>query len=296
MARTKKPVLGAILVSSLIVVAAVGLLLAMGQSDSTSWWDDKIGIVVVAGGIYNSGPTLLALDRFRRNSSVKAIVLRVDSPGGGVAASQEIYREIQRTVRIKPVVCSMGSVAASGGYYIAAPCTKIVANPGTTTGSIGVIASLVSAKDLLEKIGLQFQLIKSGQFKGAGSIDRPLTESERAMFKSVLMDDYQQFVSDIAASRKMPLAKVKAIADGRIFTGRQAMKLGLVDSMGNFNDAVHLAARLGGIEGRPSLAWPEDDRPGWLGRLLRGEVKALVREIVADLGPTGIEYRYVPSQ
>lgn len=294
MARSKKPVVGAIVVSVIIVAAAAALLLTTGPGDSSSLWGEKIGVVVVAGGIYNAGPTILALDKFRRNSSVKAIVLRVDSPGGGVAASQEIFREIKRTVRVKPVVCSMGSVAASGGYYIAAPCSQIVASPGTTTGSIGVIASLVNARELMQKIGIGLQVIQSGQFKGTGRIDRPLSEPERAMLQAVLMDNYNQFVDDVASARKLPAAKVRAIADGRIFTGRRAKELGLVDHLGNFHDAVRLAAKLGRVKGRPKLAWPEDDEAGWLGRLLRGQLTAALRALMAELGPVGMEYRYRP--
>lgn len=295
MPRSKKPVIGAILVSVLIIAAAVAMLLVSGPDDSASLWGEKVGVVVVTGGIYNAGPTILALDKFRRNKSIKAVVLRVDSPGGSVAASQEIFREIRRTIKVKPVVCSMGSVAASGGYYIAAPCSKIVANPGTTTGSIGVISSLLNAHDLLQKLGISLQIVESGPYKSTGRIDRPLTEPQRAMLRTVLMDNYNQFVTDVARSRKLPKAKVRAIADGRIFTGRRAKELGLVDHLGNFHDAVTLAARLAGIKGRPTLAWPEDDSTGWLGRLLRGQIKAALRSIMAELGPSGIQYRYIPT-
>lgn len=279
-----------------IVIAAGAVVMVVGKKDSAPLWGDKIGVVVVAGSILNAGPTIFALDKFRRDASIKAIVLRVDSPGGGVAPSQEIYREIHRTRRVKPVICSMGAVAASGGYYIAAACTTIVANPGTTTGSIGVIASLVDAQQLMEKLGVKLQIIQSGQFKGAGRVDRPLTQAEREMFREVLMDDYQQFVRDVASSRKMKVEEVKKIADGRILTGRMAQKLGLVDKLGNFHDAVLVAAKLAGIKGRPTLTWPEDRKQSWLSRLLSEQLQTALRTILSELAPLGLEYRYIPGR
>jgi protease-4 len=196
------------------------------------------------------------LDKWSETGSIRAIVLQVNSPGGGVAASQEIYDAVLRARDEKPVVVSMASVAASGGLYIACAADQIVANPGTLTGSIGVIFKFHTFKDLMDKVGIGTETIKSGELKDVGSYERPLTEKEHAMLQSVVDDSYQQFVAVIAEGRDLSEEEVKRFADGSVFTGRQAAGLGLVDSLGGLHEAVNIAADLGKIKGDINIVRP----------------------------------------
>jgi protease-4 len=181
-------------------------------------------------------------------------VFRVESPGGGVAASQEIYEEVKKTRDAgRPVVVSMGSVAASGGYYVACGATRIVANPGTLTGSIGVIFQFMHFQQLMDKIGVDQTTIKTGKFKDSGSPFRKTTEEEKKYLSTVIGDVYEQFVDVVAEERGMDRKDVLKYADGRIFTGRQAEEYGFVDTLGTMEDAVSIAANLGGIQGKPSI-------------------------------------------
>jgi len=229
---------------------------------------DKVGVIEIVGAIIESQTIIDDLKAFREDDSVKAIVVRIDSPGGGVGPSQEIYREIRKAVVEKKVIVSMGSVAASGGYYVAAAANGIIANPGTITGSIGVIMGYTNFEALMEKIGLTPVVIKSGEYKDLGSPARPMTAKEKSLLQEVTRTIHRQFVGDIAAGRAMALDKVEAIADGRIFTGEDAQKLGLVDRLGNFQDAVQWAGELGGIEGEVETLYPEKERPSFLEYIL----------------------------
>ena len=186
-----------------------------------------------------------------KDSSIKAIVLRIDSPGGAVAPSQEIYEEVRKAIAKKKIVVSMGSVAASGGYYIASPATKIIANPGTLTGSIGVIMEIPNVEGLMNKIGVKTEVIKSGRHKDIASVFRGIKKEEREILQNVLDNVHEQFIVAVAEGRKMLRDDVKRIADGRIFTGEQALKIGLIDELGNLEDAVKIAAKLSGIKGEP---------------------------------------------
>lgn len=291
----RHPLAAAFGLSALIVAAFALAMLYFEKTPGQALFPGKVGMVEVRGIITSAENTLKLLDQFAEDGSVRAVVLRVDSPGGGVGASQEIYKEIKRLAKIKPVVCSMGGVAASGGYYIAAPCTKIVANPGSITGSIAVISSLPDMQELFQKIGVKIQVIKTGALKGAGQIDRPLTEAERAMLQSAMDDVHQQFVKDVAESRKLPVTQVRALANGGIFTGRRAKELGLVDVLGNYSDAVRLAGRLGGIKGKPKLIWAQNERRSWLSRLFGEEAGAWLRHAVGDFQFSGMMYLYQPS-
>ncbi|MCK4536549.1 MAG: signal peptide peptidase SppA, partial [Desulfuromonadales bacterium] len=190
---------------------------------------EKIAVVEVLGVITDSASAIEHLHNFRDNDSIKAIVLRVDSPGGGVGPSQEIHDEVRQVATVKPIVVSMGSAAASGGYYIAAPADLIVANPGTITGSIGVIMEFTNIQDLLEKIGLRSQVVKSGKHKDIGSPVRPMSVEDREILQSMIDDVHSQFIEAVAVGREMDPEVVRQLADGRIFTGRQAKELGLVD-------------------------------------------------------------------
>lgn len=214
----------------------------------------KIAIVNLAGTILSSREIVSTLKTLAENSTVKAILLRVDSPGGGVAASQEIYEEV-KSIREsgKPIVVSMGSIAASGGYYVSCGATRIVANPGTITGSIGVIATFPNFSKLMGKVGLQMNVVKSGEYKDSGSPFRPATKEDEQIFQGVVDDSYSQFLDVVSTERKLSLEKLKKFADGRVFTGVQALKLGLIDTLGSYEDAIKIAAKLGGIRGKPTV-------------------------------------------
>lgn len=192
-------------------------------------------------------------------SNVKAVILRINSPGGTVAAVQEIYSEVLNLRnKGKIVVASFGDIAASGGYYIAAAADKIVANPGTLTGSVGVILELFQAPELLKKIGVRIETIKSGKHKDIGSFSREISPEEKQILLSLINNAYDQFVNAIVEGRKMPREKVLAIADGRIFTGEQAKNLGMVDELGTRDDAINLAVKLAGIKGTPRIIHDSD--------------------------------------
>lgn len=215
---------------------------------------EKVGVIELIGPIYDSSRMVRQFEQMGKQRSIKAIVFRIDSPGGGVAASQEIYEAVKRVRDSgKPVVASFGSVSASGGYYVACGADTIVANPGTTTGSIGVIAEFMNAADLLKKIGIQFQIIKSGRFKDTGSSHRELTEADKAYLQSWIDDAYDQFVTVVQIERNLSGDAVKRLADGRVFTGRQAFENGLVDVIGDYNTAIDIAAEMAGIDGKPDL-------------------------------------------
>jgi protease IV len=240
------------------------LIAAMANNDSTTRGDvfgDKVAIIPIDGEILGSRDVIDALHRYARNSSVKAIVVRINSPGGAIAPSQEIYEEI-RNVRArsgKPIIASLDSVAASGGYYIAAACDSIVANPGSITGSIGVILQWMEMKDLLAWAKLKPETITSGAMKAAGSPYQELTADQRAYFQSIVTQLKEQFVRAVAVGRKgkMTEADVSRIADGRVFTGEQALELKLVDQLGNLDDAIRIAAKRGGIAGKPGTIYPK---------------------------------------
>lgn len=239
---------------SLSIVTFIGLVIALFITDIEPLTEsNRIGVIEVRGTISDAQEFIKSIKELREDDRVRAILIRVDSPGGGVGPSQEMYREIVRTIETKPVVVSLGSIAASGGYYIAAPGSHIVANPGTVTGSIGVISYFPNLQGLFDKIGYSMVIIKSGQYKDIGNPARDMTTEERALLQDTIDETYVQFVRDIALARKLPEEKVREFADGRIFTGETALHLGLVDSLGNYEDAVRKAASLGKIEGDPKV-------------------------------------------
>jgi protease-4 len=252
-----------------ILFFAFAAMAGMGARPSASLpGGEKIGLIYVEGpimggrgaaslfGISGGADVIVRqLDRARRDRSIKAVVLRINSPGGSAAASQEIFQEVMKLRKArKPVVASMGDVAASGGYYVAAAADKIMANGSTMTGSIGVIMEFMNLQGLYEKLGLGAVTIKSGRFKDIGSATRPLTQDERQLLQAMIDDVYDQFVTDVVAGRKiLSREEVRRLADGRIFTGRQAQKLKLVDELGNLQDAFALAGKMAGIAGRPAV-------------------------------------------
>ena len=217
--------------------------------------EDRIALIRIEGVILDAQETLGELKKFSENPTVKAIVLRIDSPGGGVVPSQEIYDAVRRvrTKSNKAVIASMGSVAASGGYYIAAATDRIVANPGTLTGSIGVIMEMANFEGLLQKIGVEGVVVKSGKYKDVGSPLRKMSDEERGLLQAVMDDVHKQFIEAVAEGRSLEVPEVQALADGRIFTGRQAKAAKLVDELGNLDDAIQLAADVVGIEGEPKV-------------------------------------------
>lgn len=236
---------------------------------------DKIGVVEVFGVIADSRQVIEQLHDFRDNDNIKAIVLRIDSPGGGVGPSQEIHDEVKAIDATKPVIVSMGSVAASGGYYIAASAREIVANPGTITGSIGVIMEFTNFQELLDKIGLSSVVVKSGEYKDIGSPAREMTSLEREILQDLIDDVHSQFVASVAVGRKLDEEAVRVIADGRIFSGRRAMDMGLVDRMGNLDVAIRRAGELAGIDGEPNVVYPPGKRPKFIDLFIEEAIQKL---------------------
>lgn len=244
--------------------------------------DGKVGIVEVSGVITDSSETIRLLKLFREDKAIKAIVLRVESPGGVVGPSQEIYQEVRKTVPTKKVVASMGAVAASGGYYVAAAADGIVANPGTITGSIGVIMGYTNFEKLLEKIGLTPVVIKSGEYKDMASPTRKMTPQEEEALQYFVDQTHRQFVKAIAEGRGMDLSLVESLADGRIYTGEEAVTNGLVDRLGNLEDAIEWAGRLGGIEGKISTVYKREETFSFLRYLSESVVNALMSKTVGQ--------------
>ncbi len=255
---------------------------------------EKIGVIRIEGVIYSAEETVQALKQFREDEDVKAILLRIDSPGGGVGPSQEIFREIRKTLPTKKVTVSMGSVAASGGYYIAAGAHEIMANPGTITGSLGVIMQYTDFSELMKRIGLAPVVIKSGAYKDIGSPVRPMTEQEKKILEAFTAKIHEQFKRDIAEGRGMEMEKVNEIADGRIFTGEEAVELGLVDRLGNLEDAIEYTGRLGGIEGEVHPVYLPEKETSFLDLLTESIAKAAASRLAhSDLNAN---YLYRPTR
>ncbi len=219
---------------------------------------DKVALVKIEGVLVVAEQIVDEIKDYADDASIKAIIIRVDSPGGGVVPSQEIYDAVLNARKKgKKVIISMGSVAASGGYYVAAAADRIVANPGTLTGSIGVKMEFANLEKLLEKIGVKGMVVKSGEFKDIGSPYREMTEQERQLLQAVIDDVHSQFIEAVAKGRNLPEAQVRSIADGRIFTGRQALQLKLVDDLGDLDDSIRIAGELAGIKGKPKVVHRE---------------------------------------
>ena len=240
----------------LLVVTVLAVLVTIGGDDGAEFgFSDRIQVVDLQGEIIDSQDVIQQLKRYEDSNSVRAILLRIDSPGGGVAVSQELYAEVKRLreKKDKTIVAYMSSTGASGAYYVACAANKIVANPGTIVGSIGVIAEWINYGDLMQWAKLKETVLKTGEFKDTGSASRPLTDREKAYFQGLIDDMYVQFIEAVAGGRQMEIQEVRAIADGRVFTGRDAKDKKLVDEIGNFQDAVDLTAKLAGISGKPRL-------------------------------------------
>jgi len=252
----------------------------------------NVGVVEVVGMIIDSKEFIQQLHEFRDDKRIKAVVLRIDSPGGVVGPSQEMYEEVKKFAAKKILVVSMGSLAASGGYYIASPANKIFANPGTVTGSIGVLMKLSNIQRLLGKVGLNSFVIKSGKFKDSGSPLREMTKEDRDLLQGVIDSLHGQFVKAVAEGRKIPLKDVMQIADGRIFSGEQALEMKLVDRLGNMPDAIAEAARMAGIKGEPEVVYPPEKRKSLLNYLIESTSDRIAEKMNSE---TGISLRYEMS-
>ena len=294
MAKTKRPITVVLIILGVAILffgTLMAIVLSLSGYSPTLSFTNKIGVVPINGIIRDADTIIEQMIAFRNDRQIKAIILRIDSPGGGVGPSQEIYSETRRTSRTKKVVASLGSVAASGGYYVASAADSIVANPGTLTGSIGVLMEFVRVEELLKKIGVEMQVIKSGEFKDIGSPNRKMTHKEKEMLLTLLEDIRNQFVTAVSQGRNMPEEAVLALADGRIFSGRQAKDLGLVDSLGNFRDAVSVAKRLAHIKGEVELVYPQKRRRSFLWDLLfRDLTEAVLDRIDRPFG--FLDYRW----
>ncbi len=266
----RHPLLSSCLLVVLAMVLFVGLsMLALAWwGPGGIWFGEKVGVVEIKGLISESRPILKQLDRYRQDSRIKAVVLRINSPGGAVGPSQEILREVEKLRKEKKVVASLGTLAASGGYYVACGADLIMANPGTATGSIGVVMQFANVEKLGKKLGLDIYALKAGRYKDVGSPFRPMTPEEKAYLQKLLDNIYQQFLRDVARNRKIPLEKMRRLAEGRIYTGEEAKNLGLVDEFGNLPDAIEKAGRLGGIKGKVEAVYPEKERFSFLRWLL----------------------------
>ena len=235
-----------IVIIAAIIVIVIGII--FGVSMRGQVYGGNVGVVEINNLILSSKDIIRNIKLFGEDPSIKAIILRINSPGGVVAASQEIYDVVKRQGEKKPIITSMESVAASGGYYISLPSTVIIANPGTVTGSIGVIMEWPVLEKLLQKVGVEFEVIKSKEHKDIGSTHRRLNERERALMQELVTDVYDQFVQVTAEHRELPIDSVLKYADGRVLTGRQAKELGFIDTLGSFEVAVEIAGDLTGIE------------------------------------------------
>ena len=292
----RHPILFSFLVLCAIVgavIISVTALFVFGMKDSTFEFGERVGVIEITGLIADPKPTIQHLKRFRKDENIKAIVLRIDSPGGGVGPSQEIYAEVKKTSRDKKVVASMGAIAASGGYYVAAAADHVVANPGTITGSIGVIMEFTNLEELFRKIGLSAEIIKSGDYKDVGSPLRKMTPEERKLIQGFIDNVHEQFVLAVSEGRSLPEDAVRAVADGRILTGEQAQKLGLLDTLGNIEDAIAVAAELGGIVGEPSVVYAEKKRFSVLEMILGSKLAETLDRITGAALHSG--YLYVPG-
>lgn len=271
--------IGAVFFCTVIFGIIAVISLVTGKSEFSV--STGVGLVEVKGLIIDPLETVKQLHDFGKNDKVKSIVLRIDSPGGVVGPSQEIWSAVKKLKEKKPVIISMGSVAASGGYYIAVPATLIYANPGTITGSIGVLMKFSNLEGLMGKVGMKSFTLKTGKFKDVGSPARGMSAEEKAMLQSVIESTHSQFVKAVAEGRKLPENEVRAIADGRIFSGEQALAIKLIDRLGTLQDALLEAGRLGGISGEPDVVKPPKKKPFFLDILVEesaGKFSSLMRK------------------
>lgn len=286
-------VIGGVFLMGIVLFGVMFFTAVADRDEFVEIGSGQIAVVEIYGGIYDSRVPVRQIKKWAKRSGIDAIVVHINSPGGGVAASHEIYEAINeaREEYGVIVVASMSSVAASGGYYIACAADQIVSNPGTLTGSIGVIMQFPTFGDLLDKIGVRYETIKSGELKDVGNPSRALTEEEEQMLRSVIMDTYEQFVEVVADGRSMDKESVYPLADGRIYTGLQAYNLGLVDTLGTFDAAVQLAADLAGITGEPETVKESPRKPGLID-VLTETIQKVDTKISGDAGGPQLLFLY----
>jgi protease-4 len=261
------------LVAFLVVLFFLGLSgIVLGLIGKGSLFGPRkqVGVVEIKGMLTESRTIIKQLDRYRDNPHIRAIVLRINSPGGAVGPAQEILREVEKVRRKKKIVASLGTVAASGGYYIASGADFIMSNRGTLTGSIGVIMQFANVQGLTQKIGIDMYNLKAGRYKDVGSPFRPMSPEDKAYLQTLIDNVYQQFIEDVARNRQIPLATLKKLAEGKVYTGEEAHQIGLVDGFGNLPDAIHKAARLAGVRGKVKAVYPEKEGFSLL-RLILGQ-------------------------
>jgi protease-4 len=249
--RKKKALV--VILSLIAVIFVVSLIAALAGRPS----GERIGVVEIEGVITSSKETMDDIIRFKEDPTIKGVILRINSPGGSVGPTQEIYREVEKLKEKKKVYVSMGTTCASGGYYIASAGNRLYANPSTITGSIGVIMHLMIVEEVMKKIGLQSNTIKAGEFKDTGTPFRQMTPDEREYLDNIIRSIYDQFMKDIAAGRKMDPERVRRLAEGKIYTGTQAKDVGLIDAIGDFYDTVDALKADLKIKGKPVLVYAE---------------------------------------
>jgi len=291
---SKKVIIIAILIFfAVAVLFAVSIKIAkslIGGADTSLSSKEGVGLVEVKGMILDSKDTIRQLRHFLKQDGIKAVVLRVDSPGGIVAPSQEIFEEVRKFAAKKKIIVSMGSLAASGGYYISAPATIIYANPGTITASIGVILKLSNIEALMDKLGIKSYTLKTGKYKDSGSPLREFSPEDRAMLQSVIDNTHEQFIRAVAEGRKLPIEEVRKIADGRILSGEQAKGLKLVDRLGTLQDAIEEAGKLAGIKGEPEVILPPKKKLNYFDILADGMEEKFEGTLQSALGGMRLVY------
>jgi protease IV len=270
----------------IVVIVFSALYLASSLSSAGT---GKIGVVEIEGAIMDMKEATEDVVKFKEDDSVKGVILRINSPGGAVGPTQEIYSEIKKLKQMKKVYVSMGSVCASGGYYLAVTGEKVYASPSTITGSIGVIMEQAVVEDLMKKIGIEANTIKSGPLKDTGTPFRKMRDDERKYLQGVIDSIYEQFVSDVAEGRKIPIDKVRQLADGRIYTGLQAKDTGLIDNIGTFYDVVDEMQKDLGIHGKPSLVYGK--RPF---SFLRWLLSSAIQDVVFKNTSQPVQFLYKP--
>lgn len=294
--RRSDLILALLILGSLLILV---LVLSGGSKDGEDWMEEvsgtgeRIGLVEITEPIWDARKWVEDIDRFRRNDQIKGILVRLDSPGGVTGASQELYEALKRARAEKPVIASMGNIATSGAYYAALGADSIVANPSSTTGSIGVIIEFTQFRELMEKIGVQSEVVKSGKFKDSGTPARELTPEERAYFQEYIDDAFDQFVQIVATERRLDEAVVRRLADGRVYTGRQAKENGLVDILGDQYHATQVLAGMAQIDGNPTVVRPPRSRTyEWMDLLLENAADKVFNRLE---GRGVFQYRWKPE-
>ncbi|HOJ51824.1 MAG TPA: signal peptide peptidase SppA [Syntrophales bacterium] len=295
----KHPILLAFIVIMVAVVAlgVVVYLVSSWTGKSPTIAGNQVGVVLIEGILADSRDVLEQIKYFEEAEKIKAVVVRINSPGGGVVPSEEIYQAVRELRKKKKVVASMGAVAASGGYLVACGAERIMANPGTITGSISALMHFANIEELLKKVGVKSQVVKSGKFKDMGSPLREMTTEEKELLQLVVDDIFDHFLDIIVKERKIPKEKLKEMADGRIFTGRQAKALGLVDELGGLDEAVKLAAQSAGLKEKPETIYAPKKKVTLWEFLLRESFSSVTSEILKkEPFQTGLYFIYEPGQ